>query len=197
MDAHAPSRKRVRHFDDGATSRFLTFSTYRRQPLFTQLSDPPAAQIALDAIRRTTERLNWSVFGFVVMPEHVHLVVAPRRESDGEIAPLLSGIKRPSSYQIKKRLLEVDPEMVERLTVDERPGKRAFRFWQEGGGYDRNLTGPDQIREKLQYIHSNPVRRGRCSGEDDWPWSSAREWNDRMWTPPDWMPRIDRERFGL
>ncbi len=196
MDSHAPSRKRVRHFDDGVTSRFLTFSTYRRQPLFTQISDPPAAELALNAVRRTTERLCWSVFGFVVMPEHVHLVIAPRRESGGEIASLLSGIKRPSSYQIKQRLLEVDPDMVKRLTVDERPHKRAFRFWQEGGGYDRNLTDPDEVRKKLQYIHSNPIQRGLCAAENDWLWSSARQWNDHRWSVPDWMPRIDRARFG-
>jgi len=193
----AASRKRVRHFDDRRSARFLTFSTYRRQPLLIEVSDPPAAELALCAIGRTTERLGWSLLGFVVMPEHVHLLVFPRRDSTGQIAPFLSGIKRPSSYQIKKRLLEIDPGMVEQLTVDERPGKRAFRFWQEGGGYDRNLIGRDEIREKLEYIHANPVRRGLCAREDDWQWSSARQWNDRKWVPPEWMPRIDRGRFGF
>src|SRR5690606_29026124 len=130
MHAHARSSKGVRHFDDRATGRYLTFSTYRRRPLFTGLVDPLAAEFTLRAIRRSTDRLRWSVLGFVIMPEHVHLLVLPRRESNGEIASLLFGIKRPSSYQIKKRLLEIYPATVERLTVDERPGKRAFRFWQ-------------------------------------------------------------------
>jgi putative transposase len=48
-----------------------------------------------------------------------------------------------------------------------------FRFWQRGGGYDRNLWSKDEIVEKLEYVHNNPVRRGLCKTPADWYWSSA------------------------
>jgi hypothetical protein len=52
-------------------------------------------------------------------------------------------------------------------------------FWQRGGGYDRNLTEPRTIWAEIASIHANPVRRGLCESATDWPWSSARELNQR------------------
>lgn len=56
----------------------------------------------------------------------------------------------------------------------ERPGKTAFRFWQEGPGYDRNLNRTATVLSSIDYIHENPVRRGLCRQAVDWKWSSAR-----------------------
>ena len=52
-------------------------------------------------------------------------------------------------------------------------GKRCIRFWQRGGGYDRNLWEPRYIWEMIDYIHANPVRRGLCAVPEQWPWSSG------------------------
>ena len=44
---------------------------------------------------------------------------------------------------------------------DEQPnGKVAYRFWQRGGGYDRNFNEPESIYAEIEYLHNNPVRRG-------------------------------------
>jgi putative transposase len=48
-----------------------------------------------------------------------------------------------------------------------------YRFWQRGGGYDRNSTEPNTIWHQIDYIHANPVRRGLCQQSTDWHWSSA------------------------
>lgn len=58
------------------------------------------------------------------------------------------------------------------LLVRERPGRRTFRFWQEGGGYDRNIVEATTLRHVIEYVHANPVRRGLCERVDEWPWSS-------------------------
>lgn len=50
------------------------------------------------------------------------------------------------------------------------------RFWQRGGGYDRNLLMGNEFFEKINYIHHNPVRRGLAVQPTDWAWSSARWW---------------------
>ncbi len=55
----------------------------------------------------------------------------------------------------------------------ERPGKTCFRFWQEGPGYDRNLTTPSVIEAAIGYIYMNPVQRGLVKRAVDWRWSSA------------------------
>jgi putative transposase len=65
----------------------------------------------------------------------------------------------------------------------ERPGKRVFRFWQEGPGYDRNLSSQKTVLSAIKYIHLNPVRRGLVARAADWKWLSARlyvsDGNDR------------------
>jgi putative transposase len=50
----------------------------------------------------------------------------------------------------------------------------AFRFWQEGPGYDRNLQTKTAILAAIDYIHLSPVRRGLCKSITEWRWSSAR-----------------------
>ncbi len=47
------------------------------------------------------------------------------------------------------------------------------RFWQQGGGYDRNIAKPEVAWASVAYIHGNPVRRGLVAADVDWPWSSA------------------------
>jgi hypothetical protein len=49
-----------------------------------------------------------------------------------------------------------------------------YRFWQTGGGYDRSLITPEDVREKIEYLHNNPVRRGIVATATDYEWSSAR-----------------------
>src|SRR5947208_3417656 len=58
------------------------------------------------------------------------------------------------------------------LTVRERPNKTAFRFWQEGGGDDRNMDRDATRRAGVATVQTYPVRRELCRIPDDWPWSS-------------------------
>ena len=109
---------------------------------------------------------------FVFMPEHVHLLVVPTGREPA-IDQYLARIKQPFSKWMRQRLMEMKSMLVDRLTVQERPGKTCFRFWQEGPGYDRNLTTPAVIEAAIQYIHMNPVRRGLVKLAVDWKWSSA------------------------
>jgi len=65
------------------------------------------------------------------------------------------------------------PEWLTRVTVREGPRLR-HRFWQPGGGYDRNITSTDALRAVIDSLHANPVRRGLVARAADWEWSSAR-----------------------
>jgi putative transposase len=74
----------------------------------------------------------------------------------------------------KGLLVEHCPPLGEQLTVQERPGKTCFRFWQEGPGFDRNIFSRAAVLRAIDYLHLNPVRRGLCQRTVDWRWSSAR-----------------------
>lgn len=126
-----------------------------------------------ESIDRAMQRHTFDLVAFVFMPEHVHLLVAPRQRQP-DLAALLKAIKRPFSYRVKQRLLASGSRLLERLTVQERPGVTCFRFWQEGPGYDRNLSTPAAVLAAIDDIHLNPVRRGLCERAIHWKWSSAR-----------------------
>lgn len=147
----------------------LTFSCYGRRPL---LDDDSRKRLFLECVDKATERQGFGLLAYVLMPEHVHLLVLPLVPT-ARISALLSDIKRPFSWKLKRDLLKVDTSAVDELTIRQRPGVTTFRFWQEGGGYDRNLTEARTIIASIEYIHQNPVRRGLCARAVDWPWSSA------------------------
>jgi putative transposase len=180
-------RKQVRHSAEERCVHELTFSCYQRMQLLT---DDLWRGMLGDAVTRATENHEFDLIAFVWMPEHVHLLVLPRsRES--RISALLNAIKRPFSYRVKQLLIEKKSPLLDRLTIRQRPGVMTFRFWQEGGGYDRNLWTPSAIRSAVDYIHLNPVRRGFCEKPSDWRWSSARFYDDEISESDADLPRID------
>jgi len=189
-------RKRVRHFDTDGTARFLTCSTYRRLPLFTDIADPAVAEIVLNSIRRAAGDHEWDVLAWVIMPEHVHLVLHPGSPKNRpRLSAFLKAFKQTSSFRIKQGLRRTSPEVLDALTIQERPGKTVFRFWQEGSGFDRNLLSPEAVRNAINYTHANPVRRGLCQNPDQWAWSSIHQWLRPSEPIPDWMPRVNHARL--
>jgi putative transposase len=179
-------RKQVKHYDEPGHCHELTFSCYRRMPLLT---NNPWRTLFCQSIDRSLKRHQYQLYSFVLMPEHVHLLVQP--SPDGSpVSSLLKAIKRPFSYRVKQRLIASKSPLLKKLTIRQRPGVMTFRFWQEGPGYDRNMTSPKAILFAIDYIHENPVRRGLCRRAVDWKWSSARHYlNSDDPGDPD-LPRI-------
>jgi putative transposase len=167
-------RKKLKRYHEPGDSHELTFSTYQHLNLIT---NDLWRSMLCRSIDRAIENHKYRLIAFVLMPDHVHLLVYPTDVKPGELPDLdvlLSAIKRPFSYRIKQLLIAENSPLVERLTVMERPGKPAFRFWQEGAGYDRNLKSTKALGNSIAYIHNNPVRAGLVARARDWKWSSAR-----------------------
>jgi putative transposase len=122
------------------------------------------------------------------MPEHVHLLVAPR-QSDVDVGRFQGEIKKRTARLAIAWLEEHAPTWLAKLTV--REGQRLRRrFWQPGGGYDRNIENVDALESIINYIHMNPVKRGLVEKPEDWPWSSAR-WFERSRPAPIEMDPIE------
>ena len=122
---------------------FVTFSCYRREPYLSLSYNRSLFEEALETIRT---RYNLRILGYVVMPEHVHLLVTEPTETSLAIA--LMALK----ISVSKRL-NYSP------------------FWQ-ARYYDFNVFTAKKQVEKLRYIHRNPVRRGLVEKPEDWRWSS-------------------------
>ncbi len=119
-------RKKVRHFHKPGHFHELTFSCYRRLPLLT--NDDWRGRLCR-YINTAGEKTAVELVGFVLMPEHVHLLVYPLTDSqDGNIPDYLSQLKEPFSKEIKRLLTAAKSPLLKRLTVRERPNKTCFRF---------------------------------------------------------------------
>ena len=147
MAAPARHRKTVRHCHRPGDYHELTFSCYRRLPLLT--NDDWRRRLAV-GIDQANEACRVEPVAFVLMPEHIHLLVYPLSLSEtGDIDVYLKSVKEPFSKEIKKLLTVSSSPLLKRLTARERPGKTTFRFWQEGPGFDRNLFTPEAIAASI------------------------------------------------
>jgi len=106
------------------------------------------------------------------MPEHVHLLIYPLDDGYG-ISSILKSIKQPVANRAIAYIRRNVPDFLRQMCDEQPNGKIVHRFWQRGGGYDRNLWSPSYLWETIDYIHDNPVRRGLCDSPTDWIWSSA------------------------
>jgi putative transposase len=105
------------------------------------------------------------------MPEHVHLIVFPRREPyDSSV--ILKAIKQPVGQKAVQYLRVNAPEWLAKISV-QRGQRQERRFWQTGGGFDRNIVEPTTLFAMIDCIPANPVRSGLIERAENWKWSSA------------------------
>jgi putative transposase len=122
------------------------------------------------------------------MPEHFHAIFWPTAETYS-VSAVLKTLKQSVAARAIRYVRRSAPQFLDRMTDRQPNGTTAVRFWQRGGGYDRNLWSPDEIWKMIDYIHANPVRRRLCDTPELWPWSSAAE---LMGLRPGVLP-VDRE----
>jgi putative transposase len=158
-------RKRV---DEPGQARELTFSCYKR---FKFLDYDRTRQWLIDDLSEARKTFPFDLWAYVIMPEHVHLLIYPR-ESNVKASIVVGKIKEQVARKAIQYLRENAPGWLDRISVQEGDRLR-YRFWQPGGGYDRNVVELSTVQKMIEYIHMNPVRRGLVERPEDWPWSSA------------------------
>ena len=135
--------KGLTRYQQAGDLHFVTFSCYHRIAYLGSLSARDLFERSLEAIRL---RYQFFVTGYVVMPEHIHLLVSEPLQ--GTLAKALQALKLSVAVQ-----------------SSERP------FWQRRY-YDFNVHSEMKRIEKLRYMHRNPVVRGLVLRPEDWKWSS-------------------------
>jgi len=143
---------------------FLTFSCYRRAPL---LKTVRARNVFVRELARVRAEYGFLLVGFVVMPEHVHLLIS--EPPKGTPSTVLQMLKQRVSQKMRAKWRKACEKQL-RLTFPE-PSGNPRRFWQPRF-YDFNVYTTGKKREKLEYMHRNPVARGLVDHPKDWPWSS-------------------------
>jgi putative transposase len=163
----------LKRYQQARDLHFITFSCYRRQPLLASARAKGLFEQALEQARRV---YRFHVTGYVIMPEHVHLLISE---------PERSTLARP---------LQAMKQSVARKLIRGRQ-----HFWQ-ARYYDFNVWTKRKRVDKLRYMHRNPVKRGLVEKPEDWSWSSFRHYltgaEGVVEIESEWTGR-KRERMGL
>jgi len=133
-------------YQDQRCLHFITFSCYHRMPLLDSWASKQTFEETLERVRAW---YGCYITGYVVMPEHVHLLISEPERSK----------------------LSVLTQMLKQITSQKLHAKPLPRFWQVRY-YDFPVWSEAKRVEKLRYIHRNPVMRGLVERPEDWKWSS-------------------------
>jgi len=163
-------RKTCQRYNFPGNAHELTFSCFRKRPF---LSKDRTRGYLVEAIAATKHKCRFDLWAYVFMPEHVHLLICPR-DDVYSISAILRSIKQPVSRRAMIYLRKQNPQGLVWMATGQ--AEIPYRFWQAGGGYDRNMTSVDAIVNAAKYIHANPARRGLVSHPSEWVYSSARDW---------------------
>ncbi|MGH9496189.1 MAG: REP-associated tyrosine transposase [Candidatus Sulfotelmatobacter sp.] len=140
----------LQRFQEARCLHFITFSCQHRDQL---LRAPASRERVIQVLERVRVWYGFYVCGFVIMPEHVHLLISePER---GKLPVVMQMLKQTTSRELKP--------------VEGAP------FW-EPRYYDFNVWREAKRVEKLRYMHRNPVKRGLVERPEDWLWSSFRHY---------------------
>ena len=140
-------RGKLPHWEAAGSVYFITFSTYQKLEL-----TPVARQVVFDSCK-FFDGQKYRLFAFVIMPDHVHLLIQPLPKKAGEfwqLADVLRSIKGYSAKQIPKVM------------------KHIGTVWQDSR-YDRIVRDERELRDIWEYIRQNPVKAELSNTPEEYP----------------------------
>ena len=161
-------RRTIKHYNTPNHAHELTFSCYHHQPY---LSDEIMCEIFINELTNARTQFNFSIWAYVLMQNHVHLLIKPNNE-EYSISKILQYIKGKSSTQYRHYLIQNFPDKYESMCIIKK-ARNMFKFWKKGPGFDRNLWSTQAIHNSIQYIEGNPVRKELCKNPEEYKWSSS------------------------
>ena len=156
--------KNLKRFHGRGDLHFVTFSCYRRLPLLRTVR---ARNLFVRALGVIHERYKFLLVGYVVMPDHMYLLIGEPPNSTPSV--MLKALKQRVSRDLRKKKHNAANGQLPLPFMN--GAVELPRFWQPRF-YDFNVYSSYKIREKLEYMHANPVKRGLVKNPSGWIWSS-------------------------
>jgi len=149
---------------------FMTATINHWLPLFTR---PDTVNIVLDSWRYLQREAGFVLYGYVIMENHLHLIA-----SSPDLSRDMRRFKSYTARAIVDYLQERgSPKILEMLAFFKRPHKieSVHQVWEEGN-HPQLISDEAMMRQKLDYMHNNPVKRGYVDSPEHWRYSSARNY---------------------
>ncbi|MCP9751478.1 transposase [Ferruginibacter sp. HRS2-29] len=153
-----------------AWPQFFTATAYNWLPLFEK---DEAKNILIESLQHFTRSRKVIINGFVIMSNHLHLIWQAMHGHT--IEKIEQSFLSFTAHQLKKYLIKNDPQLLEQFRVNAED--RMYQFWKRRS-LGIELFTPAVFQQKLDYIHSNPVKAGLCKYPEEYCYSSARFYYD-------------------
>ena len=165
----------------------ITSVVQGRLPIFVR---PSFVVPLFDSLNYYRYHHSFNLLGYVIMPDHLHLLILPFGESP--VSDIMRDYKRFTSGRITRQArVECRTDWLEKFeSAGDRSERAEFKVWQDGS-WEQLVFTEKFLREKLNYIHSNPMRAGLVGNPDRYPFSSYRNYElgdeslieiDRAWS---------------
>lgn len=152
---------------------FVTLTVVQWIDVFTRSA---YADILLDSIRFCQKNKGLCVYGWVIMSNHMHMICAA---TEGfELSDILRDMKKFTATAIVDAIDGNKTESRRNWLMWLLKQNGNIQFWQEGN-HPEEVRSADFFRQKLNYIHQNPVRAGIVEKEEEYRYSSARDFYGR------------------
>jgi len=146
---------------------FMTCTVVEWLPVFTR---PEIVRILLDCWRHQREHAGLQLYGYVILDNHLHFIAQAQ-----DLNKCVSSFKSFTARRILDFLhAQRADRLLEQLRLARRTHKidREYQFWQEGV-HPELVFNEVMMRQKLEYLHANPVKRGYVDQPEHWRYSSA------------------------
>ncbi len=145
---------------------YVTTVTYKRLPIFRGVK---TCEIFIEVLKEIREIHPFKLIGYVIMPDHIHLILNPLEEKIGAIMRKLKG---KTAHLIVNWLKENNfTESLNKLLIIGKNERQTHAVWQRDFSAI-DLWSPKFLRQKLDYIHLNPLRAEFCDHPAKWKFSS-------------------------
>lgn len=158
---------------------YVTNVIYNRIPVFIR---PSFIVPLIDSLNFYRYKQSYKLLGYVIMPDHFHILIWPHGEAT--VPDIMRDFKRFTSGRITRQAqVEGKKDWLDQFRqAGERTERADYKVWQDEY-WDKIIFSQQMLRQKLDYMHNNPVRAGLAKTSADYPYSSCRnyELNDEAW----------------
>ena len=149
---------------------FVTCTILHWIPIFTRRE---TAQIIFDSLNYLKETDGLKIYAYVILENHLHMVV-----SSDDLSATMRKFKRHTSKEILNLLQRQNvTTILEQLKFYKKEHKTnsKYQLWQEGF-QPKLIQSEVMFRDRINYIHHNPIKRGYVDEAVHWRYSSARDY---------------------
>ena len=131
--------------------------------------------VLIDSLKFCQKEKALMLYGHVFMTNHIHLLFSVDEESSAEV--FMRDFKKWTTNAIQNELKNESRRYIKNLLDKTIFKKRQNRFqvWQ-ANNFSEIVESKPFFKQKLEYIHWNPVKKGYVNSVEDWKYSSARNW---------------------